>query len=182
MKKNNISERRKFRIVKMDFQLGFIMKFYALIIFAAAIVGVAVYALSAGSSTTVFENSRLIIKPTSDFLLPVLLFSCLAAIVTAGVVTVFLTMLISHRISGPIYRIEKDMAEVEKGNLRVTFGVRSHDELKDLAKSINRTLQSVRETIAAVDKDLNDIPLSALQGNELYKIADAKKQLKKFTI
>lgn len=177
---NAIYKRRRIRIVKMEFQRNFILKFCAIIIFAALIIAAIVYALSISSTTTVFENSRLTIKSTADFILPLLILSCLAAIIGAGAVTIIVTLFISHRIAGPLYRLEKDIAEVNNGNLNVEIRVRKKDELQELAKSLNQMLKSIRNTLSEVNKEIKSITLSAIPEKEQEKIEKIKNILKKF--
>lgn len=143
--KNNTRERRRIHMVKMEFQRNFILKFCAIIVLSSLIIAVIVYLLSMASATTVFENSRLVIKSTSDFILPLLILSCLAAIIVTGTLTIIITLLVSHRIAGPIYRLEKDVAEVAKGNMNVYFQVRKKDELKELAQALNQMLKVLRD-------------------------------------
>lgn len=143
---NNIRQRRRIHIVKMKFQRDFILKFCAIIIISALIIAGIVYALSASSMTTVFENSRLVIKTTADFLLPLLVLSSLIAIIITGTLTIIVTLFISHRIAGPLYRLEKDINEVKNGNLDIEIRVRKDDEFQDLAKSLNQMIKSIRDT------------------------------------
>jgi len=167
-------------MVKMQFQRDFILKFCGIIICGALILAGIVYALSATSTTTVFENSRLVIKSTADFLLPLLLLSGLVAIVTAGILTIVFTLIISHRIAGPLYRLEKDIAEVNNGNLSMEIRVRKDDELQDLAKSLNQMLKIISNTVSVVNKEIVDIPAGSLSEKDQAHLENAKNILKKF--
>ncbi|MBF0522023.1 MAG: HAMP domain-containing protein [Candidatus Omnitrophica bacterium] len=183
MQNNNIQfKRRRVRIVKMEFQRDFILKFCAVVILVALLIGGIVYALSAKTVTTVFENSRLQIKSTSDFILPLLVLSSLVAIMIAGTATIILTLFISHRIAGPLYRLEKDLAEVSQGNLAMSFHVRKKDELKDLAKALNQMVLSLRTRILEIKKEVDDIEISKLSEHDREKIENAKKLFKKFEL
>lgn len=143
--KNNMHERRRARIVKMGFQRGFILKFCAVIICSSLALAAIVYALSASSTTTAFENSRLQLKSTADFILPFLALSSLIVIIAAGAVTAAITLFVSHRIAGPLYRLEKDIAEVVRGNMNMNFRVREKDELRDLANALNQMMKVLRD-------------------------------------
>lgn len=178
---NNIMyKRRRIRIIKMEFQRNFILKFCVIIILSALIIASIVYALSMSSATTVFENSRLEVKSTADFILPLLILSSLVAIIAAGSITAIVTLFISHRIAGPLYRLEKDIAEVNNGNLNVEIRVRKKDELQDLARSLNLMLKSIRNTLAETVKELQNIAAGALSESDREKLEKAKNLLKKF--
>jgi nitrogen fixation/metabolism regulation signal transduction histidine kinase len=177
---NNIRHRRRIHMVKMKFQRDFILKFCAIIIFSALIIAGIVYVLSAASATTVFENSRLVIKSTADFLLPLLLLSSLVAIIATGTLTIIFTLIISHRIAGPLYRLEKDITEVNNGNLNMEIRVRKDDELQDLAKSLNQMLKIIHNTVSVIGKEIIDIPVTSLSGKDQQHLENAKNILKKF--
>ena len=177
---NNMQKRRKIRIVKMEFQRNFILKFCAVITLSALIIAAIVYVLSIPSVTTVFENSRLSIKSTADFILPLLILSGLVAIVAAGSITIIITLFISHRIAGPLYRLENDIAEINRGNLKVEIHVRRKDELQDLAKSLNRMVKIIRNTVEEVNKELAGIPETELSDKNQHKLENAKNLLKEF--
>jgi len=177
---DNMRKRRKIRIVKMEFQRDFILKFCAIIIFTSATIAGIVYTLSIPSTTTVFANSRLVMKSTADFILPLLALSSLVAIIAAGSATVITTLFISHRIAGPLYRLETDIAEVNRGNLTVEIRVRKNDELQYLAKSLNQMLKTIRSAVAEVSEEIVDIPAAALSDKDQRKLENAKSLLKKF--
>ena len=177
---NNIRRRRRIRIVKMEFQKNFILKFCAIIVFSALTVGAIVYTLSIPSTTTVFENSRLAVKSTADFMLPLLILSSLVAIIAAGSVTIIITLFISHRIAGPLYRLESDIAEINRGNLEVEIHVRKNDVLQNLAKSLNQMLKTIRNTVRDVNKELADIPATALPDQDQRRLENAKNLLRRF--
>ena len=177
---NNMFKRRRIRIVRMEFQRNFILKFCGVIVLSTMLISAIVYLLSTSSTTTVFENSRLAIKSTADFILPLLIFSSLMAIIIAGSVTIIITLFISHRIAGPLYRLETDIAEINRGNLGVEIRVRKNDELQDLAKSLNQMVKTMRNTMVEINKELIDIPASPLVDKDKLKLDNAKNILRRF--
>jgi methyl-accepting chemotaxis protein len=179
--KNKAHERRRVRVVRMGFQRNFILKFCAIIILASLIIAGIVYGLTMTTATTAFENSRLVIKRTSDFLLPLLLFSSLVAIIATGLMTIITTLFVSFHIAGPLYRLEKDMAEANKGNLGVEIRLRNKDELKDLAQALNQLVRFFRETVTEIDKDIVGIPADNLSGEGRQKLENIKSRLRKFS-
>lgn len=61
---------------------------------------------------------------------------------------VFLLMLIfsvyiSHKIAGPVYRLEKELIEIAKGDYSRRIKFRSHDELQEIADNINKLLDNL---------------------------------------
>jgi methyl-accepting chemotaxis protein len=58
-------------------------------------------------------------------------------IVIGGAFLVAAAMLITHRIAGPLFRLERALDNMLKGKLNDTIYLRTNDEGKELAKKIN---------------------------------------------
>jgi len=112
-----MENRRHNYFIKKEFQRNFIIKFCTLVVIGAALSGGIIYTLSKSTVTTTFENSRLMIKSTADFILPSVLLASAVVIAVIGLATIAITLFTSHRIAGPLYRLEKDVEEVAAGNL-----------------------------------------------------------------
>ena len=141
------SKRRKIYYIKKEFQMAFIIKFCLLVILGALVSGAVIYLVSQGSATTVFENSRIRIKSTADFILPAVLLSTAVVTVLVGLATAMVTLYTSHKIAGPIYRIEKDLEKVMLGDLRVKFNLRKNDQLQALAVMIEALVGNLGDNI-----------------------------------
>ena len=103
---DDFQNRRRTYFIKKKFQRNFIIKFCVLAIAGAIISGAIVYMMSKSTVTTTFENSRLTIKSTADFILPAVLLSTFVFVVFIGIATVLVTLFASHKIAGPLYRME----------------------------------------------------------------------------
>ena len=79
--------------------------------------------------TTIFVRPALLISAVVGFVI-----SCLAG------------LFYSHRIAGPIYRFKNTIDEVLEGKSPGIIVLRRHDELKDLATSLNKLLQHFQQT------------------------------------
>lgn len=88
---------------------------------------------------------------------------------------------LSHKIAGPIYRIEKFLATMVTGDLTARITLRKGDELVSLADSINRLVDSLGLSLAAgkthMESALNELnslrnEISSLSGKhpELVKV------------
>ncbi|MFC1667150.1 HAMP domain-containing protein [Candidatus Omnitrophota bacterium] len=74
--------------------------------------------------------------------LPVLIFSIFAVILFC-----WHMLVLSHRVAGPIYRLEKDLADIAKGNFSIRIKFRKKDELKSIAEAINKILDEMEQRI-----------------------------------
>lgn len=61
-----------------------------------------------------------------------------------SVAILFWGLIVSHRIAGPVYRLEKDLERMEKGELGLRIKIRKKDELGSIAEGINRLLDKVQ--------------------------------------
>ena len=139
--------RRKQYIVKPMFQL-----WYTGIIFLTAFIIAAICILTMYYSSVsilgeklakVYPQGRLIMTLREINLIIIYRILCLVPfILLAGI-------LLSHRLAGPAYRIEKTLREIGKGNLDIHIRLRKHDELKGIANAINDMVADLKK----LDKD-----------------------------
>lgn len=164
MKKALLANRRKNYFIKRKFQTRFILKFCLLIILACLLMGIAIYAFTANTVTTSFDNLRLVVKSTKDFILPSLLLSSLIAVIIVSVACISVILFISHRIAGPLYHLERSMKQIAEGDLTVRTRFREGDEIGILASSLNNMVEKIKESIGvfsqeaeALDSEINDV-------------------------
>ena len=139
---------RRVYFIERKFQTGFILKFCALIIISSLLTGILVYFLSQRSTTVVFEHSRALVKSTSDFLLPLLIQTIVIVSIIVAIATVILTLFISHRIAGPLYRLKRQLGSIGIGDLSGDFSLRKDDQLKDIANSMSAMIKGLRDIIS----------------------------------
>lgn len=56
-------------------------------------------------------------------------------------------LILSHRIAGPIYRLEKELQNIAKGNFSIRIKFRKKDELKSIAEGINTILDEIEKRL-----------------------------------
>lgn len=72
-------------------------------------------------------------------------------IVFFGIISVF----VSHKIAGPLFRIKKSLIQVSQGDLSVVIKLRKWDDLKDLADQINVLIEELRTFVTTLRNDYN---------------------------
>jgi methyl-accepting chemotaxis protein len=183
-------ECRKNYFIDREFQGRFIIKFCLLAMLGTLVSGTLLYLFARSTVTTSFENSRLVLKSTADFMLPMILLSGGAVIVVTGIVTIFITLFTSHKIAGPLYRLEKDIAVLKEGDLTVKFRLRQGDQLERLREGLDGLsvelkgrLSGIKGAVADMDALLNEPGMSAdaRQGAIREKIGRMSALLSKFT-
>ena len=183
----NFFNRRRNFYIKKEFQRNFILKFCALVVIGAVISGSIIYAVSTATVTTIFDNSRLTIKSTAEYILPTVLLSGIIVVIVVGMATIIITLFTSHKIAGPLYAIEKRVDEVAALNLKTEFHVRADDQIKPLAVGLDVMVSNLRKGVKDVRKALSELEttmgkpecsMSAEAGN---KLAQLKSTIEKFT-
>lgn len=159
------NRRRKYFINK-EFQTRFILRFCIFVMLTAVVMIGLVYILSTKTTTTSFENLRLIVKRTSDFILPTLILSGLIASILISAACIIIILFISHRIAGPLYRLEKSLNEIGKGNLAVDVRLRKSDEMKALASSVNNMIRNLKDPICSSQGKIDELE------NEIARLKD----------
>jgi methyl-accepting chemotaxis protein len=175
-KKSQINRRRNYFIEKR-FQRNFILKFCVLVMAGSFLSGVIIYLMSRSTVTTTFENCRLTIKSTWDFMLPAVLISSAVVIVFIGLATIAVTLFTSHRIAGPLYRMEKDIDEVASGNLKKVFRLRQGDELKALAENLDKMTRAIGDMVSGIKRSVSEIE-SNLETADKKILGNKLKELK----
>lgn len=84
-----------------------------------------------------------------------------------GAVSIF----VSHKVAGPLFRLKKSLAQVTQGDLNVVIKLRKWDDLKDLAEHVNVLIEELRTFVANLR---NDYSLLSEYILELEREIDAK--------
>lgn len=165
-------DRRKRYLINRKFQLNFIAIFIGLIIIGSIFSLFLVYYLSSDTITATVENFHPTFQKTSQVLLPAFIYTNLITISVISLAAFIIILYKSHKIAGPIYRFEKDLAEIDKGNLSLNFSLRKNDQFKrtyrdleKLAKSLEIRMKSLTDRTEHISMELNKLR-SSLQGVE----------------
>jgi methyl-accepting chemotaxis protein len=82
-----------------------------------------------------------------------LIFASFYSILILGLVTAaiaVISVLFSHRIAGPMYRMEKNLDAIASGDLTVNTRFRGRDQLSTLADELNALVRSLNHTSRTV--------------------------------
>ena len=148
-----MENRRKNYFIKKEFQAKFILKFCALVMLTAVISSVLIYLFLSHSVITVFENSKITIKTSTEFIMPGLMLSSLISVILVSLATVIIVLFISHRIAGPLYRLENSLEKMGEGDLSFDVYFRKNDETRALSEAFNKTRQRLNGMISDIKKN-----------------------------
>jgi len=100
-------------------------------------------------------------------------------VVTISAVFVFFVFLfISHRIAGPVFRLEKTLQALTEGKLTVKAYLRKKDYLKSLAAGLNEMSESYRQKIGAMQQTFTKLEEKIAQQNGNEELQQHLQELK----
>ena len=100
-------------------------------------------------------------KTLLDLLWPVMA-ACL--VVTLGI-TFFFGMFISHRMAGPVFRMQRTLKEISEGDLRGNIRLRDKDDFKELSEQIN----NVKTSYSVKFRELKNLFKDLESGDSILK-------------
>jgi methyl-accepting chemotaxis protein len=129
-------KRRKY-FIKKDYQGKLLLSGFLIVVGGGILFNVLLGFLSADSLTISYSNQELQLGQTPLMLFKQGLAANWLLIVLGGGLVMLASLLLSHRVVGPIYRFEATLDDMLKGNLNTTIHLREKDEGKELAQKIN---------------------------------------------
>lgn len=142
--------RRKNYFINKGFQTEFVMKFCGLVALGCVAFGIIMYIFSSRTLTTSFENSRLVVKSTADYLLPGLLSGGILVAFFTAIATSIVVVLMTHRVAGPMYRFEKQAQRIGSGELCSDLRIRKKDQFQNFVDAFNRMTEDLRKGLLKV--------------------------------
>ncbi len=133
------NKRRK-KFVGTPFQKKLLFLVFAAAVIPAAIVALCLYYLIfnlLASQIAIPEAIAYNVIPVAQKVFGIVA----VAIPIVLIVIWFVALELSHRIAGPLFRLEKELDTRLRGDRKGPIKLREHDELKNLAEKINRLIE-----------------------------------------
>ncbi|WDP87407.1 MAG: hypothetical protein HUN05_21655 [Desulfobacter sp.] len=112
MARKKTEKKRSQHYINKGFQVRFMAQFILILLLGGIIsVGLTLFNTK-DSLTSTYVGSRLVIENTSLAILPSVVYTTLITTVLIGVLGGLVTLLVSHKIAGPMYRFEADIQRV----------------------------------------------------------------------
>jgi methyl-accepting chemotaxis protein len=178
-------EKRTQYLIDEDFQKKFILRFCTIVVVSTIFIGLGIFVLSQNSMTVAIENTRVLVKPTNDFILPILIITLLGVALISAVIVVFMTLFASHKIAGPVFRMKREVELMINGELKRDFNIRDKDQFQGLAESLSKLSSYLVEKVGSVKSQSMELKSYLQERNyktpdrDREKIADMFDQLEK---
>lgn len=154
--------RRRQYLIKKGLQFRYIGIVFMLSILVSMLTGYTVFAtgwtLLGEKLANVYPQGRLL------YVFRAVNFTLARNLLLLSPLIFIMALLFSHRIAGPLYRIEKSVYEISRGNLALRVKIRKGDELWDLADLLNvmtgnfsNAVASSKDAAANIQKELSNI-------------------------
>ena len=172
--------RRKKYYIDKGFQSKFIVKFCFLIILTSLLTGVLIYVFNRQTTTVAFEDLKVVVKSTSDFILPIMLQILAIVTLLIGIATIAVTLFTSHKIAGPLYRINAELKRIKDGDFSSVVRVRAKDQLQKVAMELDEmrlefknSINTMRKNWVAIKSHLQKLQKESKDEKEKIRIADS---------
>lgn len=142
--------KRRIYFIEKKFQTRFILKFCGLVAIGGILTIGILYLLAMRSTTVSVVNSRVVVRTTADFILPILIQTVVIVMILVGLATITVTLFVSHKIAGPLYRFKKVMQALAEGDFASDFRIRHLDQLQDIADAFNNMIAKVRSELKSL--------------------------------
>ena len=152
--------RRRNYFIDKPFQTIFIVKFCIIVIISSFVIGASIFYLSTGFTTVAIENAHVIVKSTSDFMLPVVIETIILVTLFSAAAVILLTLFTSHKIAGPLYRLKVEIEKFKLGQLNASFRTRRTDQLQDLTESLAEMSRVLTEKHLGIKNRLSELKVS----------------------
>jgi methyl-accepting chemotaxis protein len=153
MTQSTANNRRGNYFILKGFQTRFILRYIALVTVGMVFFSGILYLLVDKSLGESLYQAHLTIQSTGKLLLPYLLLTGILSVVVIGVGAVLVTLYISHKIAGPLYRIQTCIDDLGNGDLTVRAKLRTHDQLILLAESFNHAAEKLATQVDAITRE-----------------------------
>ena len=158
-------QRRNYYIDK-KFQTKFIMQFWLIVAAGSLFTVAAVYWLAQNTTTVGIMDGRLAVQTSAKYLLPLMLQTAAIELAMVSLAVILMTLFISHKIAGPLYRLKMTLKGLGNGNL-TQMHLRQGDQLQEVASSYNEAIEKLNDKIEKIK--------NATSLEEIRKILDTFK-------
>ncbi len=121
---------------------------------------------SENTLTSSFEQSRLVIKNTASAIFPDVFLSHSIAFILIALLTIAVTLLISHKLAGPLFRFQKELKEIGNGDLSNIVKMRKDDQVKAIADSLDQMRANLQKKILDIKLEVEQI-IESTAGQEI---------------
>lgn len=177
-------------MIERTFEWKFVLKFAAIVLVGLGGTAVSLYlALPKGVATSFGEVIRSLVAADNALSRAIVVALVAEAVVISAVVSLT-TVLTSHKIAGPVYRLKVALDELARAQGVRPIRLRKNDQLRKSAESFNTMQAGLQERFRSLGEACEDVEAAAArqvespEGRERLKgkIGRLEEALKKFAL
>lgn len=166
--------------VERSFNLRFGLRFCIFVIIGVGAATLLLYYFTSKELGKVYGEAFFTIYNIKARLFPLVFASfqslLIMVVVTAAIAVI--TLFFSHKIAGPIYRIESSLRAIGAGDLTTNTTVRTRDQIKDLADDVNGLSRSLNHRIRGLKDGLSGLTVLEDRLTSLMEKEPSQEELK----
>lgn len=157
------------------------MKFCLINIAASSLIGILIYGFNRQTNTVAFENLKVVVKSTADFIQPIMSLVIVIVTLLAAISTIIIVLLTSHRIAGPLYRLTAELEKMKVKDLSHPVRVRATDQLQRLARECEAMRIEYQQSLDKIKTLWKSIQTAHRQSTDASRsIEDLTSELERF--
>ncbi len=169
--------RKRNYLINKDLQGKMVLKYLLLTVCGSILLGLFFAAASSDHITIRYDDSRVEVGNTPSILFSEILQSGALFLLIGGVLIILITIVLTHKIAGPLYRFEQTLTAMCERKYDHQIYLRKGDEGKELGSLINNCnllLSNDIRTLKALASKLEDgdAKQQILDFLECYQLAD----------
>ena len=142
---SHTSKKRQTLFIQKKFQARSIAIVVSIIAASGLLSGILLYALLSSELSSELQVAHQQIQDTWERLAPAIIFGNILTVLVTGAVAAIAVLYQSHKIAGPMYRLQTICEEVSRGNYHPVTSLRKADQLTVLAQSFEDMLAVLRQ-------------------------------------
>ncbi len=144
-------------VLQRDFTIKFLITFIGSIFAAFAAGIITFYFTLPRSKIHHYHEAVLSLIEAKSVLVDTLVIAGIIEVIFIVFIVIFISIRSSHKIAGPIYRLEKNLHDIAEGDLTGKVRFRNHDPLKEVELTFNGALEDFSLMIKAVDEAFSGV-------------------------
>lgn len=153
--------RRRNYFIKKEFQVRFIARFLGVVAAGSAASGYIMYLLVNREVSDTFYTTHIKAASTGEMFLPAMLKVNIGVLVPVLAGVILLTLIISHKVAGPLLRLGRDTEKIARRDFTGDFRLRAGDELGSLAQSFEEMNEELKKRFNELREQAEEISRAA---------------------
>ncbi|MCP3676976.1 MAG: methyl-accepting chemotaxis protein [Deltaproteobacteria bacterium] len=146
-------------MIEREFKLIFGLKFCLLVIAGVSLAALLLYYFTSQELGRSYGEAFHTIYNIKAKLFPLLFasFQSLLVIIVVTVAIAIISLLFSHKIAGPIFRLERNIHSIREGNLTTNTSFRTGDQIQELAETLNDLTRTLNHRVSKIKDSTYDV-------------------------